>query len=192
MKGNRMDKERIKKEAEQFVNPNSGYLHSEMKDGKAPMLIMSGSCIANMWQICGMVNRISELSGMTFQDTLEAIESLHIYGYKNVMKQLAGDKFEFMEGQDTLEDWKKEERKKITKEANANNMTLAFKIAELEKEKISLNNQLVDVKKGFEKKIRAKNAEVDRLNKEILKLEHRLKEMEENNIFGEVNNGQIG
>ena len=173
-----MDKERIKKEAEEFVDPNSGYLHSEMKDGKSPKLIMSGSLIANMWQISGMINRISELRGMPFRDTLYSIESLHIYGYKQVMKELAGDKFEFMEGQDTLEEWKKEERKKLTKEANVNNMTLAFKIAELEKKNTSLNNQLVDAKKGYERNLKAKNKEIDKLNKEILKLEHRLKEME--------------
>jgi SMC interacting uncharacterized protein involved in chromosome segregation len=180
-----MDKERIKKEAEQFVNPNSGYLHSEMKDGKAPMLVMSGSCISNLWQVCGIVNRISELRHMSFEATLGAIMGLHIYGYKKIMKELTGEEFDFMEGQDVLEDWKEEERKKITKEANANNMTLAFKIADLEQRNTSLNNQLVDVKKGYEKKIRAKNAEIDKLNKEILKLEHKIKEMMERNMFGD-------
>ena len=157
-----------------------------MKDGKAPMLVMSGSFLANLWQIAGMVNRISELRNMSFEDTFEAIEGLHIYGYKRVMKELSGEKFDYMEGQDALEDWKKEEKKKIVKEANANNMTLSFKILELEKQKTSLNNQLVDVKKDFEKKIRAKNAEIDKLNKQILSMEHRLKEMEKANMFGEV------
>lgn len=181
-----MDKERIKKEAEQFVNPNSGYLHSEMKDGKAPMLVMSGSFMANLWQIAGMVNRISELRKMPFKNTLEAIMGLHVYGYKAIMKELAGEEFDFMEGQDVLEDWKKEERKKTTKEANANNMTLTFKIADLEKKNTSLNNQLVDAKKGYERNLKGKNKEIDKLNKEILRLEHRLKEMEEVNMFGEV------
>lgn len=181
-----MDKERLKAEAEQFVNRNSGYLHSEMKDGRAPQLVMSGAFLANMWQISGMINRISELTNTSFESTVHGICGLHEMGFSNVMDAMKGEKFKFVEGHDWQEEWKDEERKKLTKEANENNMTLAFKIADLEKRNTSLNNQLVDAKKGYEKNLKAKNSEIDKLNKEILKLEHRLKEMEEVNRFGGI------
>lgn len=175
-----MDKERLVKEAENFGKPGDGYIHSEMKNGKNPQLILSGDFLSIMWQVCGIINRIAERTGTTFEETASVTFSMPRVGYKNIKDELKNVPNKVIEG----EDWQEEYKKAVTKKANENNMTLAFKIAECEKHNTSLNNQLVDAKKGYEKNLRAKNTEIDKLNKQILKLEHRLKEMESLNMMG--------
>lgn len=180
-----MKKEKYMKDAKTFMGEGFGYIHSEMKNGKAPELIMGGDILAIMWQVCGILNRISEITGMSFEDVAGmTITMPSLGGYGNLRSMVKDDTKKVYVGDDWDEQWRQDKEKEIKREANQDNLTLAFNLAEMEKRNTSLNNQMVDLKKKHTKEIKAKNEEIKALNKEILVLEHRLKEMAEQRMWG--------
>ncbi len=181
----KMDKERIKAEASRFCGENMGYIHSEMEQGKKPELMLCGDFLAMMFQTSGIIKRISELTNNPYELTANLIVKMPIVGYENIRQKLKGENFKFKEGHDWQEEWKAEKEKEIKKEANLNNISLAFNLAEMEKKNVSLNNQLVDLKKEYSRNLKAKDEQIKILSKECQVLEHRLKEMEERRIINE-------
>lgn len=182
-----IDKERIKRESAEFCTEGSGYIHSEMKDGKTPELVIAGDMLAMMWQTVALIDRIAYKTGHTYEETAMAIFSMKSVGYDAVSSKQKDVEVKHIEGEDWQEDWKKETEKKIKQEANLDNITLALNLAELEKRNTSLNNQLVDLKKDYSKNLKAKDDQIKAITKECLALEHRMKEMEQQTILPKEN-----
>lgn len=178
-----MDKERLMNEAKEFNKEGYGYRHSEMKDGKAPRLVMCGDTFSVMWMVCGIINRLAEITKNPFNETAYVIMQLHQTGYQNVKSMLKGTPYKTFEGENFEEKWKAEKEKEIRREVASDSITLALNLTEMQKKNTSLNNQLVDLKKDYTKKLKTKDDEIKKLNKEILALEHRMKEMEEQRLF---------
>ena len=178
-----MDKKRYIEDAKPFVGEGFGYIHSEMKNGKAPELLLSGDFIAIMWQTCGIMNRISEITGMPYIEVAEMIVGMPSLGYDTIHSLVKDNTKKIYVGDDWDEQWKKDKEKEIRREVASDNITLAFNLAEMEKRCTSLNNQIVDLKKKHTNEMKAKNEEIKKLNKDILALEHRLKEMAEQRMF---------
>ena len=184
-----MDIERLKAESSEFVSEGFGYLHSEMKNGKAPRLVMSGDIIANLWQVCGIIQRVAEITGTTFYETASLCFAMPSTGYRKVNQMVKqADKNPEMKvyvGEDWNEQWKKDQTKKIKREAGLESIGLALNFRELETRNASLNNQLIDLKKDHAKVIKAKDEQIQKLTKECQALEHRMKEMEQHTILPE-------
>ena len=183
-----MDKERHMKEAEEFIGVGSCYIHSEMKNHSAPKLLIAGDFIAMMWSVVGMINRIAYKTGHTFEQTATMIFMMPKHGYETISKDVYKDvkdikDIPFIEGEDWMETWKEEKEKEIKREANLDNVALAFNLAELEKRNTSLNNQIVDIQKEHKKILKAKDEQILKLTKECMALEHRMKEMEQHTIL---------
>ena len=184
-----MDKERLMLEANNFVGDGFGYIHSEMKNGKQPKLILCGDTIAILWQVCGIINRISEITGTTFYETASLTFNLPGTGYrktKELLKEVnKNQEMKVYVGEDWNEQWKKDQTKKIQREASLESIGLALSVKELETRNASLNNQLIDLKKDHAKVIKAKDEQIQKLTKECQALEHRMKEMEQHTILPE-------
>lgn len=182
-----IDKERVKRESAEFCTEGSGYIHSEMKDGKTPELVIAGDMLGIMWQTVALIDRIAYKTNHSFEETAMAIFSMKSVGYESVNTKYKNAETKYVEGEDWQEKWKEETEKKIKQEANLDNITLALNLAELEKRNTSLNNQLVDLKKDYSKKLKAKDDQIKAITKECLALEHRMKEMEQQTILPKEN-----
>lgn len=181
-----MDKNKYMAEAKNFMGEGDGYLHSEMKNGKAPQLVMSGDVLATMWQVCGILTRISEITGTSFEDTCGMTFSMpKLGGYANVSTISQNKDKKVYVGDDWNEQWQADKEREIKRKNSSDSISLAFNLAEMEKRNISLNNQLVDLKKDYAKKLKAKDEQIKALSKECQALEHRLEEMERRNMFNE-------
>lgn len=175
-----MDKEYHKERSASFIGEGSCYIHSEMPKNKNPELVIAGDFLCMMHCINGMIDRIAYKTGTDYETTISAIYGMHHVGLESTVQMLkkAGGEYKHIEGEDWQEEWKKNKEKEIKREAQCDNLTLALNLAEMEKRNTSLNNQLVDLKKDYGKKLKAKDEDIKKLNKEILVLDHRLKEME--------------
>ena len=180
-----MDKERLMKEAAEFIGVGSCYIHAEMKNHKAPQILIGGDILSMMWTVGGIIKRIAEKTGHTFEDTCGMIFNIPKFGYDEITKAVYKDNIEFryIEGEDWQEKWKAEKEKEIKREANLDNISLAFNLSEMEKRCTSLNNQLVDLKKDYTKNLKAKDDQIKNLTKECQALEHRMKEMEQHTLL---------
>lgn len=183
-----MDKERLKEEAKEFIGEGSSFVHCEMKNGKNPQIVIAGDFLGILWICTGIIRRVAELTGTTYEQTAEMVGAMpFLGGYGTLRNELKkdGGKYRFIEGEDWQEKWKEQKEKEIKAEAHSDNISLAFNLAQMEKRNTSLNNQLVDLKKDYHKKLKAKDEEIKALNKEILALEHRIKEMAEQRMWGD-------
>lgn len=178
-----MDKDRLKQEAYKFSGENMGFIHSEMEKDRRPELMISGDFISLMHMTSGIIRRISELTGNPYEMTANLVVTMPYVGYENIREKIKGEKFSYKEGYDWQESWKTEKTKEIQREAQSDNIALAFNLAEMEKRNTSLNNQLVDLKKEYARNLKAKDDQIKALSKECKALEHRMKEMEEHSIL---------
>lgn len=182
-----MDKDRIMQEASEFVNEGDGYIHSEMKNGKSPKLVISGDMLGILWQVCGIINRVSEITGTSFNETASLAFSLPSMGYRKVSQMRKesskNGEMKYYVGEDWNEKWKKEQLKKIQRESSLECLSMAVNLKEMESRNASLNNQIVDLKKDHAKVIKAKDEQIQALTKECQALEHRMKEMEQHTIL---------
>lgn len=178
-----MDKDRIKKESARFCGQDMCFIHSEKEQGRRPQLILCGDFISMMYACSGIIKRISELTNQPYETTAELVVGMPFVGYENIQARLKGEKIQFKEGEDWQEKWKAEKEKELKREANLDNVSLAFNLAEMEKRNTSLNNQLVDLKKEYSKNLKAKDEQIKALTKECKALEHRMKEMEEHTLL---------
>ena len=178
-----MDKDRLKAEALRFSAENMGYIHCEMEKGNRPELVLAGDFLAMMYMTSGIIKRLSEITNHTYEETANLVVTMPYVGYENIREKLKGEKFKFKEGHDWQDEWKAEKEKEIKREANLDNISLAFNLSEMEKRNTLLNNQLVDLKKEYTKNLKTKDEQIKALSKECKALEHRMKEMEEHSIL---------
>lgn len=74
-----LDRSARMKEAAQFSGENSCYIHTEMKNGRNCETILAGDGVAILHGICGEISRVAQISGATFEQTLETIREMHNY-----------------------------------------------------------------------------------------------------------------
>lgn len=72
-----IDREKRMREAAQFRGENSCYIHTEMKNGRNCETVLAGDGVAILHGICGEINRVTQISGATFEETLETIREMH-------------------------------------------------------------------------------------------------------------------
>lgn len=180
-----IDIEYHKKAAKEFVGEGSGYIHSEMKNGRAPELVISGDTFAMLWQICGMFDRLSQITGLPYNEILQLTGVMHQAGYDSIKTIIKDEPKKFYVGDDWDEKWKADMTEQIKRENASESISLAISLAEMEKRATSLNNQLVDFKKKHTREMKAKDDQIKALTKECNSLEHRMKEMEEQRLFPE-------
>lgn len=178
-----MDKERLMKEASEFINEGDGYIHSEMKGGKSPKIIIGGDTLAILWQVCGIITRVCEISGTSWEQTCGLVFNYPSAGYRKVKSMTKDCEKKVYVGSNWNEQWKKDQMKKMQREASIESIGLAVSLKAMEEKNASLNNQLIDLKKQNLKIIKAKDEQILKLSKECQELEHRLKEMEEQRLF---------
>lgn len=68
-----MNRKKHEKEAQRFLGENDCYIHAEMKGGNME-LIVSGQMLGIIHAVSKMVERLSELTGQSFDDTLQAVK----------------------------------------------------------------------------------------------------------------------
>lgn len=76
-----IDREKRMKEAVQFTDKNSCYIHTEMKNGRKCETVLAGDGVAILYGICGEISRVCQISGGTFEQALETIRQIH---YTNI------------------------------------------------------------------------------------------------------------
>ncbi len=178
-----MDKDTLREYARQFCGQDCGIIHCEMMNGKHPEIMIGGDTVSIMWLIDGVINRLSEISGVPFEETAMTILSLTELGYDNVQNVRKKEKPRYYVSEDWQERAKKDIEKDVKREVASESITLALNLAEMEKRNTSLNNQLVDLKKEYTKNLKTKDEQIKALTKECQALEHRMKEMEQHTLL---------
>ena len=74
-----IDHEKKLKEAEEFNSSGDCYIHVEMKNGKKCERLVGGDGLAIIHGLVGVIEKIGELTGNSFDDTMMAINE---YKYK--------------------------------------------------------------------------------------------------------------
>lgn len=72
-----LDRSARMKEAAQFSGEYSCYIHTEMKNGGKCETVLAGDGVAILHGICGEIERVAQISGATFEQTLDTIREMH-------------------------------------------------------------------------------------------------------------------
>ena len=72
-----MDKERLRKQAEGFNGYGDCFIHTEMKNGVNCETCLCGDPYAIIHGIAGEITRISELTGITFEQVLGELRRIN-------------------------------------------------------------------------------------------------------------------
>ena len=70
------DKEYIKELAKKFNNEKSAMIHAEMMDWGKCEICLSGSGVAMLHNVSGIIFRIGQLYGQSFDDTMKAVKEI--------------------------------------------------------------------------------------------------------------------
>lgn len=174
--------------AKEFQGEGSCYIHTEMKNGRNCETVLCGDMIAMLHGIGAEINRLSELTHTTFEDTLVAVNASFKIGLENAMEIMKGEDRKVVEGHDWEEEWKAEKEKELSKQANLANLALKAKLKELEEDNISVHNQMEILKKKHKAEIKERDNRIQELTKELIDLEHRFDKQAEELMFGKGKN----
>lgn len=168
-----MDKKLIKELAKDFVREGDCFIHTEMKNGKQPETVLSGDLLGVAWGIAAEINRLSELTQTTFDETAQLIVMMHHEtGYKNAWDMLGGE-YKEIQGEDWQENWKAEETKRIEREVKNKDVD----IANLKKKVKSLESIIRSQKENIEATRKEADKRVLEANKTVRKLEHEIRDL---------------
>lgn len=173
-----MDKEFHMEEAKKFQRTDSCYIHTEMEDGKCPKTVMCGDVMGLLWGIVAELGRVSEITHLSFKDTVAWMLTVHKFGYPELRERFDRPDYKVYEGKDYEEEMIKQIRLEEEKRANIENANLKIDLKNAEKKIRQLENQLRLVKENAEKESNALKADKLKLSKECNELEARMKEME--------------
>lgn len=170
-----MEKSVYKKEALNYQDEGKAYMHVEVVNGEADVLLC-GDMLALLYGISCQVKRIGELRQMSIQEVVESMYQLIAIGYDNVQNNLRNErgqnKKRLIGGTDWQEEWKKEQAKKEKK--------ISKELMSLSKEIAQLRSREQSIKESYGKQLNHKNEQINQLNAQILKLEHIIKRLEQN------------
>ena len=167
-----------KEKAEKFQKENSAYVHTEMKDCKSPETIICGDFIAMLFCIEAEINRLSELTNTTFEQTLSVLAMNHKIGKDNVIDLTKGFDKKKVKGSFEIM------REEVEKELKRNDDKLEKSIEELKKELKSEKEATKMQKVKKEKAEKEHFREKEKLQKEILRLEHENEKLSRMLAFG--------
>lgn len=79
----------IKEIAEKFYSEEAALIHTEMTELGKCEICLAGSGVAMLYSVCGIINRIGEIHGQSFEETLRAINEIHNYyeGFKKAFRE---------------------------------------------------------------------------------------------------------
>lgn len=169
-----MEKSVYKKEALNYQDEGKAYMHVELVNGEADVLLC-GDMLALLYGISCQVKRIGELRQMSIQEVIESMYQLIAIGYDNVQNNLRNErgqkKKRLIGGTDWQEEWKKEQAKKEKR--------LAKEVTKLQQENEKLKSLNHEIKKNYANQLDFKNEQIQRLRTQILRLEHEIKDLED-------------
>lgn len=169
-----MEKSVYKKEALNYQDEGKAYMHVEVVNGEADVLLC-GDMLALLYGISCQVKRIGELRQMSIQEVIESMYQLIAIGYDNVQNNLRNErgqkKKRLIGGTDWQEEWKKEQAKKEKR--------LAKEVTKLQQENEKLKSLNHEIKKNYANQLDFKNEQIQRLRTQILRLEHEIKDLED-------------
>lgn len=172
----------IKKMAQRFEKPGCGFIHSEMWDGKVVETTLDGELLAIMWQICLIIDRLAKKCDSTFGELACQIIAMPVHGGYSTIASA-----------DEELDWWDVLAKKVDAERTPTEPAAETILKkDHERDVAMLRSKLTEAEMRLETQgevhkaqVKAKNATIKALNKEILRLEHELKDMEDRHQFGE-------
>jgi len=162
------------REAYQFADEGTAYIHTEVVANKPPETILAGDLSLMILGVCGEVNRIAEKTHTDFESVLKAVLCCKTTGYKEMVKL-----FELSQGRIIPKDKEEDnEEDKIIK--------LKQKIAKLDEvnrryqEEIESKEWIIsELKRKIDKVQTTCDKRIREVTKELRECEHRMKEMEE-------------
>lgn len=81
------DEKYIKEIAEKFYSENAALIHTEMLELGKCEICLAGSGVAMLYSACGIINRIGEIYGTDFEETVKAITEIYYEGKKKAVKK---------------------------------------------------------------------------------------------------------
>lgn len=172
-----MEKSVYKKEALNYQDEGKAYMHVEVVNGEADVLLC-GDMLALLYGISCQIKRIGELRQMSIQEVVESMYQLIAIGYDNVQNNLRDErgqkKKKLIGGTDWQEEWKKEQIKNLTKKEKQ----LAKEVTKLQQENEKLKSINHEIKKNYANQLNFKNEQIQRLRTQTLRLEHEIKALE--------------
>lgn len=168
-----MNKSELNRIALMLANDDEALVYAEKQKNKPAEIAIAGDFITMLYAIGGIINRVGEKTGTSFEETIIAVNAIRQMGLENAKEAMKGSEKEFIEGEDWQEEWKAAKEKEISK-------SVVALTAELEREQtrvVNLNNQIVDIKKQNAETLKAKDKQIAELTKELTALEHRFDEL---------------
>ena len=182
----------IKKRAAEFSEPGCGFIHSEMRAGGHVETVLTGEMTAIMWQVCAIIDRLAKMSDSDFTELACLIMGMPQHGGYSVISQAMEEPdwlAAMAKRMDAMQDLKAEPEKEKAPET--------MLIKDHERDVAMLQSKLTEAELRLETQnevhkaqVRAKDANIKALNKEILRLEHELKDLEERQHFGQERNSE--
>lgn len=173
----------IKERAREFGAPGCGFIHSEMRNGDFVETILNGEATAIMWQVCSIIDRLAKLSDSDFMEIGCLILGMPQHGGYTAISHATEEP-----------DWlatmaQRMDAVQKSKDDKAEAAPETVPIKEYERDVAMLKSKLteaelrMDTQREVHKaQLKAKDATIKSLNKEILKLEHELRDMEERQL----------
>lgn len=175
------DRDYHKKVAKEYTGTESAYMSAAVKDGKNAQMVISGDFLSCLWLVSGFIKRISELTKTSFQDTWICVRALYETKGVDIEKKLNAT-YNYQQiagGEEKYQEHLEEITENAERKANEKNVQLAAENKILKKEKEASESRAKSIQCECELKLRVKDIEIQRLNKEILKLEADIKRMEQ-------------
>lgn len=169
------------KKSASFSQRGDCYIHTEMKGGKHPQTVLCGDLQAMLWGICAEINRIGELSGTGFDETVSAVMAMKRIGFETARKECGEEMPRITPPEEkAIRESNKREADRANTKAHELEIELATTKAQIDK----LNAQKKFIKQQAEERERQLMKEKQALSREITGLEARLREMEKQALWG--------
>lgn len=168
-----LDKNLIKRQADQFNKEGYGYIHTEITPNRGAETFLAGDMVAILTGLSGEVGRISQVTKIPVPDVLGMVALAFDDKFRILMNSNEDIKKEVIPGEDWQEEWQKEERRKLDKEI----MKMQKKVDMADIEIKNLNSTIAFYKKKIQDLETHHSKRMREAGKEIDRLEHRIEEI---------------
>ena len=175
----------IKDRAAEFSEPGCGFIHSEMRDGDHVETVLNGEMTAIMSPICAIIDRLANISNSEFKELACLIMGMPDHGGYSVISQ-AVDEPEWL----TAMAQRMDAVQALTTEPEKEPEPDVISVKDYERDVAMLRSKLTEAELRLETQnevhkaqLKAKDANIKALNKDILRLEHELIDLEKRQQF---------
>lgn len=144
------------------------YLIADFDNGNT-QLVIAGDMLGLIDSIGKAIQRISEVTGMTWNETYGAVYSMQKVGYSNIKAAFGEKPKKVVAGSDFQEQLREEAERK----ADAKNMALQTRLDLLAKELARAETINSRLKENHEKALAVKDKQIAELTKELKREQHR-------------------